>query len=1004
MGYQKKCLLLILLSILFFPIKEAIGQRGRGNSLSNELSLIGQVGGPTTCLALSGSHAYLGVGLKIIVLDISNPAAPKEVGATEALPDFVTEVKTDGNKAFVTAGGAGLYLFDISNPASPQKLSSYDSIGFSENVLISGNRAYLSDGWAGIQILNISDKSKPAEISSIQTLGYAFDVTLIGQYLYVASGGAGLRVVDVSNPLTPVEISSFDTPGYSYGIASEGEKVYIADGWEGIRIVDVSDPEIPVEVGFYKTPGWAFDVEVSGNFAYVADSFGGLRILDVSNSSQPKEIGAYEVGGWKNVKKLAVRSDLAFITDRYSGLRVVNISNRREPKTLSSFGLMGEARDVAIMGNFAYVAAGYNGLQIIDISDPYHPKLIGSYITQSFSLSAAASGNYAYLATGPDSDDRGLHIVNISDPAKPKMEGFYPISPGGEHGGAVRDMTIKGGIAYIADEAGLLMIDVNNPSAPAFSGFIRLVDDFGHAASSVAVNKKMAYVGRADSLKIVDVSNPQAPILVGSFNITGQTEGIDSFEDKVYIAGGWSGLRIIDVSTANQPKEIGFYDTRGWAFHVTVYGALCYIADGSGGIEIVDVSNPANPILVGFYNTPGFAYSVIEANQVIFVADGEDGLVLLKKNSTSGIAKVGQSIQQKFNRQSDYPSGLNDFSKSDLVRARQSSFTAIDRIPSQEPLNRRSDLSAPPSTPGIKSGFISSTAAFSSQSASSLVVTNNQDSGSGTLRRCLEEAVSGSTITFDSSFFSPDHPITIQPLSPLPTLTQGKVTIDASNAGVILEGSRLRGEASGLVVASDENRIKGLQIFHFPKYGLLISNGAMNNQIGGNPMSGHGPSGEGNVISCNGRENISIEGTGTSNNRILGNKIGTDPSGSIGLINGGAGIRLASGTQHNMIGGNSPEERNIISGDGCTGIHMIGAGTMHNIVTGNYIGTDKSGTVLGGRKGTAINITDGASYNQIGGLTAAERNIISGGENSRFRFLGRKVRGIELLIIISGRT
>jgi len=68
---------------------------------------------------------------------------------------------------------------------------------------------------------------------------------------------------------------------------------------------------------------------------------------------------------------------------------------------------------------------------------------------------------------------------------------------------------------------------------------------------------------------------------------------------------------------------------------------------------------------------------------------------------------------------------------------------------------------------------------------------SSADSGVGTLRWCLENAANGDIINFDSSVFTLRHPVTVRLESPLPSISQGNLTIDASNAGVILIGSGL---------------------------------------------------------------------------------------------------------------------------------------------------------------------------------------------------------------------
>jgi hypothetical protein len=72
-----------------------------------------------------------------------------------------------------------------------------------------------------------------------------------------------------------------------------------------------------------------------------------------------------------------------------------------------------------------------------------------------------------------------------------------------------------------------------------------------------------------------------------------------------------------------------------------------------------------------------------------------------------------------------------------------------------------------------------------------LLVTSNADSGPGTLRQALLDAQSGDTISFEPAVFLPSAPLTISLASGLPEIGQGNLTIDASNAGVILDGNNI---------------------------------------------------------------------------------------------------------------------------------------------------------------------------------------------------------------------
>ena len=164
--------------------------------------------------------------------------------------------------------------------------------------------------------------------------------------------------------------------------------------------------------------------------------------------------------------------------------------------------------------------------------------------------------------------------------------------------------------------------------------------------------------------------------------------------------------------------------------------------------------------------------------------------------------------------------------------------------------------------------------------AATCTVTTLADSGAGSLRACLLQAAANGAIVFDPSIFPPAAPAVIALASALPWITVNGLTIDASNAGVVLDGSGLT-EGVGLVVSGAGNvTIRGLQILSFPSDGLELINGAHDCVIGGDRGTGAGPLGQGNLLSGNGDTGIWLEGPGTSGNFVRGNFIGTDLTGN----------------------------------------------------------------------------------------------------------------------------
>jgi len=186
----------------------------------------------------------------------------------------------------------------------------------------------------------------------------------------------------------------------------------------------------------------------------------------------------------------------------------------------------------------------------------------------------------------------------------------------------------------------------------------------------------------------------------------------------------------------------------------------------------------------------------------------------------------------------------------------------------------------------------------------------------------------------------------------------------ASSTGNLLRGNYIGTDLTG---GSDLGNIGS---------GIIISNGASNNTIGGTAA------GAGNVISGNNNHGIEINSSTSTGNVVQGNFIGTDAAGTAEIGNGsvggastGRGIRI-NGAPGNTIGG-SPAGRNVISGNIKYGIEIFAAGATGNIVQSNYIGTNPTATAPVGNREAGIYV-DGAPNTIIGGTTTDLRNIISG--------------------------
>lgn len=221
-------------------------------------------------------------------------------------------------------------------------------------------------------------------------------------------------------------------------------------------------------------------------------------------------------------------------------------------------------------------------------------------------------------------------------------------------------------------------------------------------------------------------------------------------------------------------------------------------------------------------------------------------------------------------------------------------------------------------------------------------------------------------------------------------VVQGLV-IHGFNHAISIEGNRTNAGASGNVVSGNYigTNTAGtavVPIYSSPAFGnlnggVMIDSGgfkpdgtpgtADNNTIGGTSPAAR------NVISGNGAFAVRI--SAATGNLVQGNYIGTNAQGSAALGNGDGITLNASG---NTIGGTADGARNVISGNNYNSLFSSGisacCGANDNLIQGNYIGTDATGTVAIPNAVHGVFLNSNANNNTVGGATPAARNLLSG--------------------------
>lgn len=298
-------------------------------------------------------------------------------------------------------------------------------------------------------------------------------------------------------------------------------------------------------------------------------------------------------------------------------------------------------------------------------------------------------------------------------------------------------------------------------------------------------------------------------------------------------------------------------------------------------------------------------------------------------------------------------------------------------------------------TAGILLAFLSLTSQAYGQT---YVVTTTLDNVTtpppGSLRDAINQVNSTAydTINFhipksDFGYDRHEHTWTIKPQQDLPPITQ-KVTIDGYSQPGSSENTHESGDNAVLTIVINGSNYR-VGNAATSGAGLTLASGSAGSSISGLVINEFISAG----IFING-----ITG-GADGTTIRGNFIGTNARGTEQKANA-AGVYIYN-ANNTVIGGVTPKDRNLIAGSFGTwnsaplfvnglfvgGSIAIFAGTATKII-GNYVGLDHTGTKSLGNSQIGIAVGHeftpffgySAANTQIGGISVAERNIISGHE------------------------
>ena len=610
-----KRLVLILLLVtgyagISYP-RDSLGMRLLGQTLL----------GPARQVVVQGNYAYVGVSCGLLILDVSDPANPVEMGrAYDANFTIIEDIFVQSGYAYLVDAYNGLAIVDVRDVRNPRVVGRAWNNGHMFGIWVKDTLAYMV-GSNSIQdssdllVINVKEPTAPfvvagydtswgEKIQVVDTLAFVPDglsldvysvtnpmsVRKVAQYFnvgssrkdvcvrdtfcYVVSQDSGLVILNIRDPLNPQKLGSCKPVGGPIRVSVQGNHAYLCEdlnvysdypmrNLSHFWVIDVSNPSNPVQVGYLETPGSGGDVFAKDTLVYFADGGKGLRVMDVRNPSQPREITHYSTGDacWELVRQ----GDYLYVAHGGDGLRVLDIRNPAQPVEVGHLEMPWRTLDIFLKDSLLYAAEGDSGLVVVDIRNPAQPAIIGRWVPTSpwdFIVNLFVQDSLTYLC---GRFNGRLWIVNVADPGNP-----YLIS---RTGGWARDFWMQGRYAFVSGSNTwpYIVMDVSNPRNPRDVYWTVWIT----SANEVEYADTLGYLLGVVGLQIVTIGDPLQPDTAGwygygpaweydGYGLHYVTPGYVWMGGRLRTTGAWWGrIELLDVRDPHRPQSIRHYDI-GW--------------------------------------------------------------------------------------------------------------------------------------------------------------------------------------------------------------------------------------------------------------------------------------------------------------------------------------------------------------------------------------------------------------------------------------------------------
>jgi hypothetical protein len=372
-----------------------------------EVQIAAQVGGEVTDIEINGTYAYLSVGPRLVVMDLSNPDILQVATMSDLLPGLGKALAIEGGRLYWVSDNGYLLVFTLEDPTKPSLSGQYEMPQKADEVVLKDGIAwvgFLNEDSEGLRAydLNSVSENKLEEIARVNTHMNHGSVILAGNYLYLYQG----FVIDIGNPRQPTLINlgehySAFVPPYAYVYGWESLDPNSDKGQVHWRVWDLSDPNHPNQVADdtmdWNKRNWigAGPGTISGNrmYLFINEGVGGditlscpyhLQVADISNPANPRIIASPDQLQLHCVRDVKAVGNRLYVVD-WHGLSLVDISNLAAPRLLDRFGSPPQIEGMALKGDTLFAGTDFreNSLNVFNMKTAHPPDFAGTSLLGS---------------------------------------------------------------------------------------------------------------------------------------------------------------------------------------------------------------------------------------------------------------------------------------------------------------------------------------------------------------------------------------------------------------------------------------------------------------------------------------------------------------------------------------------------------------------------------------------------------------------------------------------